>query len=76
MDKLEEHIRKNRKDLDRYNPPLDIWRRVRKELKKEKPLIRQWISIAAMIVIILGTAVVFFRPEYRWSDINRRKNND
>ena len=36
---------------------------------------RQWISIAAMIIVILGTAIVFFRPEYRMSDSIRGKNN-
>jgi hypothetical protein len=75
MDKLEEHIRHNREDLDRYSPPAGIWRRIRKELKKGKFLMRQWLSIAAMIVIILGSAIVLFRPEYRWSDSNSRKNN-
>jgi|ERR1035437_431866 hypothetical protein len=76
MDKLEEHIRQNRDDLDRYTPPPGIWRRIRKELKKEKSTMRLWIPIAAMIVVILGTAIVLFRPVYRWSDSNRRKNND
>jgi hypothetical protein len=75
MDKLEEHIRKNREDLDRYSPPARIWKKVSKELKQEKSTIRHWLTIAAMIVIILGTAVALFRPVYRWSDSNKRKNN-
>ena len=29
-----------------------------------------------MIVVILGTAIILFRPEYRWSDSNRQNNND
>jgi predicted transcriptional regulator len=76
MDKLEEHIRKNREDLDRYSPPKGIWRNIRKKLKKEKSLSRQWLSIAAMITVIMGTAVIFFRPEYRWSSSESQKNND
>jgi hypothetical protein len=76
MDKLEEHIRQNRDDLDRYNPPAGIWRRIRKELRKQKSGMRQWFSIAAMIVVVLGTALVLFKPEYRWSDSNRNRNND
>jgi len=75
MDKLEEHIRQNREDLDRYSPPAGIWKRIRKELKKEKSNIRLWFSIAAMIVVILGTTLALFRPAYRWSDLNSRKNN-
>lgn len=76
MDKLEEHIRKNREDLDRYSPSSDIWKRIRKSLKKEKSYMKRWLSIAAMIVVILGTAIIFFKPEYRWSDSNRGKNNN
>ena len=29
-----------------------------------------------MVIVILGTAVVLFRPLYRWSDFNCRKNNN
>jgi hypothetical protein len=76
MDKLEEHIRKNREDLDRYSPPKGIWRKIRRELGNDKPLLRQWISIAAMIVVILGSAIVLFRPEYRWSDRSTQRNNE
>jgi hypothetical protein len=75
MDKLEEHIRKNREDLDRYSPPKGIWRKIRRELGNDKPQFRQWLSIAAMIVVIFGTAIVLFRPEYRWSDKNAQKND-
>jgi hypothetical protein len=76
MEKLEEHIRRNREDLDRYNPPAGTWRKIRKVLKKDKSMRRQWLSIAAMIVVVLGTALVLFRPEYRWSDSDRPNNDD
>ena len=76
MDKLEEYIRKNRGELDRYSPPKGIWKRISRKLKKENPLLRQWLSLAAMLIIILGTALVFFRPEYRWSDSNKRRATD
>lgn len=76
MDKLEEHIRQNRGALDRYSPQAGLWKRIRKEIKKEKSMKRQWIGIAAMIIVILGTAIVLFRPVYRWSDSNSRKNNN
>jgi cytoskeletal protein RodZ len=74
MGNLEEQIRKNREDLDRYTPPEGTWRKIEKELKKDKRLNRQWISIAAMVVVIFGTAVVLFRPVYRWTD--NKKNID
>lgn len=76
MDKLEEHIRRNREELDRYTPPAGLWRKVKKELKKEKSTAKQWLSIAAMIVVILGTALVLFRPEFRWSDSKRQNSNE
>jgi hypothetical protein len=76
MNKLEDHIRQNRDDLDRYTPPAGLWKRIRKELKRDKSGNMQWISIAAMFVVILGTAIVFFRPVYRWSDSRSKKNYD
>lgn len=62
MDKLEEHIRKNREYLDRYTPSSGVWKKIRKEIKKEKTSVRKWLSIAAMFVVILGTAIVFIKP--------------
>lgn len=77
MDKLEEQIRKNREDLDRYSPPKDIWRRIRRELKTRKPSVIQWLSIAAMIVVILGSAIVFFRTDHElFPAKNSQKIND
>ena len=75
MDRLEEHIRKNREELDRHTPPAGIWEKIRKELKKSKPMSQKWISIAAMIVVILGTAIILFRPVYRWSGPDNKKND-
>lgn len=68
MDKLEEHIRRNREDFDKYNPPAAIWKRINKELRGRNSSLKQWISLAAMIVVIFGTAVVLFQPRNKWSD--------
>jgi hypothetical protein len=65
MDKLEDHIRKNREDLDRYSPSSDIWKGIKRELKKDKPASMHWFSVAAMVIVILGTALVLFRPGNR-----------
>jgi hypothetical protein len=62
MDKLEEHIKKNRDELDRYTPSPDIWKKIDRVMRKDKSQLRKWLSIAAMVVIILGSALVFFRP--------------
>ena len=61
MDKLEEYIRKNRENLDKYNPSSGIWKNIKKDLKKERIKNNRWIAIAAMFVVVLGTAVVMFR---------------
>lgn len=76
MDKLEDYIRKNREDMDRYIPTTGIWKKINKMLKKEKSMIRPWLSVAAMIVVILGTAIVLFKPVYRWAAPGSQKNND
>jgi hypothetical protein len=57
MDKLEEHIRKYREELDRYDPSSNIWRRIDKQLNNTKYSLKRLITIAAMIVIILGPAL-------------------
>lgn len=61
MDKFEEHIRKNREDLDRYHPSPESWKKIRRKLKKEINPVRKWASIAAMFIVILGTALVFIK---------------
>jgi hypothetical protein len=76
MDRLEEQIRRNREDLDRYNAPEGLWKEIRKRLIKRNSTYRQWLSIAAMFVVILGTGLLLFRPVFRWSDTNRRGKND
>jgi hypothetical protein len=73
MDNLEEYIRKHREELDKYKPPSGIWKGVRKELKtSSKP---RWVYIAAMIAVIMGTAVYFFRPAYLLSGKTGVKSN-
>ena len=76
MDRFEEHIRRNREDLDRYNAPEGLWKGIRKNLKKGKSTNRQWLSIAAMFIVILGTALLLFRPVFRWSVSNNQSKND
>jgi hypothetical protein len=60
MDRLENQIRKNREALDKYDPSPDVWKRIRSGCKSRKIYTLKWISIAAMFVIILGSAVVIF----------------
>jgi hypothetical protein len=75
MDKIEDYIRNNRKDLDRYTPSPNDWKRIKAGLRKERsPLI--WLSAAAMIVVVLGTAVMFYIWENKGKSIysNREIN--
>jgi hypothetical protein len=64
MDNLEEYIRKHREEMDRYKPSSRIWRGVRKELKTDNKPGYRWLYIAAMIAVIMGTTLFFFRPAY------------
>jgi hypothetical protein len=76
MDNLEEQIRRNREDLDKYDTPLEIWKGIRKDLQKEKSKNRQWIYVAAVFAVILGTTVILFRPVYRRSDSRSAPKSD
>ncbi len=59
MDRLEEHIRKNREDLDRYNPSSDVWMGINRDLRKSKRLITPWRSAAAAIIVLAGISLLF-----------------
>lgn len=76
MDRLEEHIRNNREDLDRYNPPAETWDQISKELKKRKSISTRWISIAAMVVVVLGSAILLTRQDSIFQRSGRDNNFD
>jgi hypothetical protein len=67
MDRLEEQIRKNREELDRYHPSSVIWKRINRVLKQKKSGFYQWRSIAAIVAVVIGTAILFFITGTRWS---------
>ena len=67
MDSLEEHIRKNREELDLHNPSPAIWKRVRKELRHEIGHHHRWLSVAAVFLAIVGTAITFFSLGHSWA---------
>ena len=76
MDKLEEYIRKHREDLDIYNPSSGIWKRIQRGLNRGNPKIWKWLSIAAMVIVIIGTAIIFDRHGNRGADIVFEKTSD
>jgi hypothetical protein len=59
MDRLEEHIRKNREDLDRYNPSPDVWKEIHRDLRKGRRIITPLRSVAASVIVIAGISVLF-----------------
>jgi hypothetical protein len=65
MDRLEEYIRKNREELDKYNPSPDVWKGIRKNMHKGRHELIRWLSAAAMIVVILATVVFFYVDKER-----------
>lgn len=65
MDKLEEHIKKNRNDLDRYSPSSDNWRKIEKELSGKRLPLTRWLYIAAMFAVVIGSSVIFLSHESR-----------
>ena len=64
MDKFEEHIKKVRQDLDIYNPPPELWNRIERTLEKEKSIKLKWLSVAAMIIVVLGIAALLLKPSF------------
>jgi len=74
MDKLEEFIRKNRDELDQYNPSPEIWNTISGSVKSKKNRII-WLSSAAMITVILCTSIFFYLGEDRKRILNRDSEN-
>jgi hypothetical protein len=71
MDKLEEHIRKNREDLDMYKPSPGVWNKIRKGVHGKKSQSAIWLSIAAMIIIVIGTAIIFYAKRAGWTSTGK-----
>jgi len=76
MDRLEDHIRRNREEMDRYDVSEGVWKGIKKKLKSKKFTDRKWLSIAAMFVVVIGTALLLLRPLFRRSESNRQSKND
>ncbi len=60
MDRLEEYIREKKDDLDKYEPSPEVWRGIRKKMHSGRRRLAGWLSAAAMIAVILGTAALFY----------------
>jgi len=74
MDNLEDYIRKHREEMDMYKPSPGNWRKIRSQIRTGRNAGYRWVSIAAMVAVILGTSVVFFRPGLKSSHATGRGN--
>ena len=74
MDKLELFIRKNRADLDKYEPPKSAWRRIKAGMKTGRSIVPVWVSAAALVTVILGSAFILFSL-YQKKDIGFLQGN-
>lgn len=76
MDRLEEHIRKNREAMDHYTPSPGVWKKIRRSIHETKTPVNKWLSVAAMIIVILGTALGLFRKGNLGEGDRSFKDND
>jgi hypothetical protein len=75
MDKLEDHIRKNREELDVYTPSPSVWNKIRRKIRKGYSPFTRWISIAAMVIVVLGTSLIVIIQGYFKADNGVAGNN-
>jgi len=68
MDQLEDHIRKNRDAFDVYKPSSRVWAKIRRKIRKGYSPFTRWLSIAAMVIVILGTSLIIIRQRYYNAD--------
>lgn len=74
MDRLEEHIRKNREDLDRYEAKPEVWNRVDNTLRKRRIPITIRHLAAASVIILIGISTIFYLTGNRQSLASRERN--
>lgn len=69
MDNLEEYIRKHREEMDLRRPPAGIWNRIVKELHTSGHKRYWWISVAAMVAVVIGSAMILLFPGSKLSQM-------
>jgi len=71
MDNLEQFIRDNREELDKYNPSPEIWNRINRAVNPRRRSVRFRYSAAATVILVLGTTIILLvanqkkDPDYR-----------
>jgi len=69
MDRLEEFIRNNRDGLDKLDPPVNVWKNIRKSLQQGKFPVIKWLAAAAALVIILSSSVFLLKKGVRGREL-------
>ncbi|MXV49972.1 hypothetical protein GS399_03235 [Pedobacter sp. HMF7647] len=67
-DRLESFIKKNRRELDEFEPPADLWNKIEKKLDEQKASAKKnkvvrlsfVLSIAASLLIAITAGILFF----------------
>jgi CHASE3 domain sensor protein len=60
MDNLEQFIKRNRADMDKYEPPKNAWRGIKSGLRTRRTIVPYWFSAAAVIIVVLGAAIILY----------------
>jgi CHASE3 domain sensor protein len=60
MDNLEQFIKDNRENLDKYESPETTWRGIKAGLNKKRTIVPAWFYAAALFIVILGTAITLY----------------
>lgn len=76
MEKIEDFIRKNREDLDRYEPSQEVWKEIKKGTRNRKLISARWISAAAMILVVFTTAALFYVAENHKNTASPSRNRE
>lgn len=66
MSRLEEFVKENRRKLDEFEAPVNLWDKIEEELDKKSPTakiinLRLVMSIAATLLITLVAGLIFFQ---------------
>lgn len=64
MDRLEEYIKQNRDELDKYTPSSGLWKGIRNDLHRPGISRMKWLAAAAMALVIIISSVLYYAGEY------------
>jgi CHASE3 domain sensor protein len=75
MDNLEQFIKRNRDELDKYNPSPEIWNRILKAVNPARRTVRFWLSAAATIAVLIGISAIIILVGQKRNTTYDKDNN-